>query len=157
MWDANLGILLEGESDELQCNFKDIVPDVDWNPVYNMFAVCGFGQEFPVLLYAFERTDQELEKLDLMYMGQLTFNTDKRQDDLDDPQNQEYVAGIAGMNEDDNDSLKKRKRTNTPGRKSADFGAGFFKDGRSTGNKSLGDSNEYKSDKAASNKKVRFY
>ena len=69
MWDANLGILLEGESDELQCNFNDIVPDVDWNPVYNMFAVCGFGQEFPILLYAFERTDQELEKLDLMYMG----------------------------------------------------------------------------------------
>ena len=62
------------------------------------------------------------------------------------------------MKDDDNESLKKRKHTTTPGRKSADFDTGFFKGGRtSTGNKSFGDSNEYKSDKATSNKKVRFY
>ena len=89
IWDASLGILLEKESAELQCKFKSIIPDVDWNPVYNMFAVCGFSQEFPILLYAFERTDYELEKLDLTHRGLLTyqFDYDRMQNELEDPQN----------------------------------------------------------------------
>lgn len=89
IWDASLGTLMEKESAELQCQFKSMVPDIDWNPVYNMFAVCGFGQEYPILLYAFERTDEQLEKLDLVHRGLLTYqhDYDRMQDELDDPQN----------------------------------------------------------------------
>lgn len=64
-----------------------MVPDIDWNPVYNMFAVCGFGQEFPILIYAFERSDHDLEKLDLLHRGLLTYqyDYDRMQKDLDEP------------------------------------------------------------------------
>jgi hypothetical protein len=40
-----------------------MVSDCAWNPRYNMFAVCGFGQQFPVLVYVYERTDQELNDI----------------------------------------------------------------------------------------------
>ena len=33
----------------------DVISDVDWNTRYNMFAVAGFGQEFPILCYVFAR------------------------------------------------------------------------------------------------------
>jgi hypothetical protein len=36
-----------------------------------MFAVCGFGQEFPVLIYVYERTLKEVEEL-LYNYGRLT-------------------------------------------------------------------------------------
>lgn len=39
----------------------DIVSDIDWNPRYNMFAAAGFGQEFPILVYAYERDQTEIE------------------------------------------------------------------------------------------------
>ena len=87
IWDATLGMMLEKEASELECRFKSMVPDIDWNPAYNMFAVCGFGQEYPILIYAFERTDQDLEKLDLIHRGLLTYqyDYDRMQHDLDDP------------------------------------------------------------------------
>ena len=41
----------------------DCVSDCAWNPRYNMFAVSGFGQEFPVLLYVYERSKQEIDEM----------------------------------------------------------------------------------------------
>jgi WD40 repeat protein len=38
----------------------DMVSDCAWNPKYNMMAVAGFGQEFPVLVYVYERSEREL-------------------------------------------------------------------------------------------------
>ena len=36
-----------------------------------MFAVCGFGQEFPVLIYVYERSSKEVEEM-LFNYGRLT-------------------------------------------------------------------------------------
>jgi hypothetical protein len=36
-----------------------------------MFAVCGFGQEFPVLIYVYERSNKEVEEM-LFNYGRLT-------------------------------------------------------------------------------------
>jgi len=36
-----------------------------------MFAVAGFGQEFPILTYAYERTNKEVEELFFRH-GKLT-------------------------------------------------------------------------------------
>ena len=54
IWDAALE--LPHPSKKYMCNYMDLVSDVDWNPRYNMFVVCGFGQAFPILCYVFERS-----------------------------------------------------------------------------------------------------
>ena len=59
------------ESDKYECNFGDLVSDCDWTPRYNMFAVAGFGQEFPILVYAYERSNKEVEELFFRH-GKLT-------------------------------------------------------------------------------------
>ena len=69
VWDASLENPLDTR--EFECKFQDVVSDCDWNPRYNMFAVCGFGQEFPVLIYVYERTLKEVEEL-LYNFGRLT-------------------------------------------------------------------------------------
>lgn len=46
-----------------ECKLLDLVSDVVWNPRYNMFALSGFGQHFPVLIYVYQRTEEELNKL----------------------------------------------------------------------------------------------
>mmetsp|Transcript_39562 Transcript_39562/g.38078 ORF Transcript_39562/g.38078 Transcript_39562/m.38078 type:complete len:143 (-) Transcript_39562:54-482(-) len=46
-----------------ECKFLDLVSDVDWNPKYNMFALSGFGHQFPLLVYVHQRTDEELNEI----------------------------------------------------------------------------------------------
>jgi len=53
----------------------DLVSDCSWNPKYNMFAVAGFGQEFPVLVYVYERTQDELTDALTRPGGVLRFGT----------------------------------------------------------------------------------
>lgn len=50
-----------------ECNFDDLMADCDWNPKYNMFAFSGFGQEFPILIYAFVRSEAEINALAINY------------------------------------------------------------------------------------------
>ena len=69
IWDATLEAPIE--STKYECNFQDIVSDCDWNPRYNMFAVAGFGQEFPILIYTYERSNKEVEELFFRH-GKLT-------------------------------------------------------------------------------------
>lgn len=45
------------KSDNFQCGFVDSVSDVCWNIKYNMVAISGFGQEYPVLVYIHEKRD----------------------------------------------------------------------------------------------------
>jgi len=47
----------------------DLVSDVQWNPRYNMFALSGFGQHFPVLIYVYHRTKEELDRVLLSGAG----------------------------------------------------------------------------------------
>jgi len=51
IWDTSLEITYDYRPYE--CKLLDLVSDVDWNPRYNMFAVAGFGQNFPVLVYVY--------------------------------------------------------------------------------------------------------
>ena len=46
-----------------QCKLLDLVSDCQWNPRYNMFALSGFGQNFPCLVYVYERTERELNDI----------------------------------------------------------------------------------------------
>ena len=46
-----------------ECQFLDLVSDIAWNPKYNMFALCGFGHHFPVMLYVYERTEEQLNEI----------------------------------------------------------------------------------------------
>jgi WD40 repeat protein len=46
-----------------ECKLLDLVSDVVWNPRFNMFALSGFGQHFPVLIYVYQRSEEELSKL----------------------------------------------------------------------------------------------
>lgn len=56
---------------EYECKFSDVVSDVHWNPRYNMFAVSGFGHEFPVLVYVYERDAKQIEELQFRFGGAL--------------------------------------------------------------------------------------
>jgi jouberin len=60
----------------LECKFMDAVADCQWNPRYNMFAVSGFGQEFPILIYVFERDPAEIEEMLFATHGKLTNQTE---------------------------------------------------------------------------------
>lgn len=62
IWEAD--VVNPYETKNYECNFGDSISDCDWNPVYNMFAFAGFGQEFPVLLYVYERDAYELDEMD---------------------------------------------------------------------------------------------
>lgn len=43
-----------------ECALMDSVCDVDWNPQYNMIAMSGFGKEYPVMVYVYEKSREEL-------------------------------------------------------------------------------------------------
>jgi len=70
----------------------DLVSGCDWNPRYNMFAVSGFGQEFPILVYVYQREKKEIEEM-FFRNGKLTSENEKHLD-LADPQNEELLRDI---------------------------------------------------------------
>ena len=75
VWDAQTEDPIN-DTEQFECKFMDVVSDCDWNPRYNMFAVSGFGQEFPVLVYVFQREQQEIEEM-FYRLGKLTSQTEK--------------------------------------------------------------------------------
>jgi hypothetical protein len=40
-----------------------MVADVAWNPKYNMFALAGFGHQFPVMVYVYQRSEEQLNEI----------------------------------------------------------------------------------------------
>lgn len=48
---------------QFECRFLDLVSDISWNPKYNMFALAGFGHTFPVMIYVYERTEEQLNEI----------------------------------------------------------------------------------------------
>ena len=56
MWQLETGIPFS--TNKYECGFIDSVNDVSWNNIYNMNALSGFGQEYPLLVYVHERKDQ---------------------------------------------------------------------------------------------------
>jgi jouberin len=57
--------LLSGISlptEKYECEFFDSVSDICWNEVYNMFAMTGFGHEYPILVYVHTKQDVVIDK-----------------------------------------------------------------------------------------------
>jgi hypothetical protein len=50
---------------DFHCSFVYPLPCVSWNNKYHMVALTGFGQEYPILVYAFKKTDWTLDKNEL--------------------------------------------------------------------------------------------
>ena len=61
-----------------ETKFNDFVSDVDWNNNFNMIAVAGFSQEYSVMLFVYEKKEDELEhdllKMNLMFQGMQDLN-----------------------------------------------------------------------------------
>lgn len=57
IWDTSFESMLP--SKYLACELLDVVSDCCWNPQYNMFALSGFSENFPVLVYVYQRTEEE--------------------------------------------------------------------------------------------------
>lgn len=55
LWELNTCISFS--TSKYECGFIDSVNDVSWNQVYNMNALSGFGQEYPLLVYVSERKE----------------------------------------------------------------------------------------------------
>lgn len=60
MWDVISGFQIDVSEWEL--SLKDMVADISWSDNYNMVAVAGFGSEYSVLVYVYEKTQSEVEE-----------------------------------------------------------------------------------------------
>ena len=58
MWDYSSAI--EYSTKQYECSFAGLITDVDWNPVYNMIVMCGYGKPYPLLVYVHEREKNDL-------------------------------------------------------------------------------------------------
>lgn len=77
IWDASLEQSFR--SSPYECNILDMIADVRWNPRYNMFALSGFGQHFPVLVYVYQRTQEELDRI-LLSGGGIQLGSDRAEE-----------------------------------------------------------------------------
>jgi jouberin len=67
VWDTSLE---QGyNTRQYECKLLDLVSDCVWNPRYNMFAMCGFGQNFPILVYVYQRSEEELNRIFMSGQG----------------------------------------------------------------------------------------
>lgn len=60
LWNLQSGFSINKE-DYFECKFIDSVCDVTWNSHYNMLALSGFGQEYPILVFVYEKDLTEVE------------------------------------------------------------------------------------------------
>ena len=58
IWDYASAI--EHSTKQYECIFCGLVTDVDWNPIYNMIVMCGYGKPYPILVYVHEREQKNL-------------------------------------------------------------------------------------------------
>ena len=73
MWQLETGIPFS--TNKYECGFVDSVNDVSWNNIYNMNALSGFGQEYPLLVYIHERKEPvNVEESDIKVVS----NEDKK-------------------------------------------------------------------------------
>ena len=111
-----------------ECRMLDLVSDVQWNPRYNMFALSGFGQHFPVLIYVYQRTKEDLDRILLSGAG-VQMGTDRA------IEWEEARRNEAGINFDDESNMGgNSRRGGTHGMGSRKFSR------RSVHNKSYGGS-----------------
>jgi len=61
IWDIATGFQVDVSDWEV--NMKDLVSDVAWNSTYNMVAVAGFGSELPILVFVYEKSQEDADAL----------------------------------------------------------------------------------------------
>ena len=61
IWHLLTGFPIE-KSKNLECNFIDFVSDISWNYHFNMIALSGFSQEYPIMIFVYEKSQDEIEK-----------------------------------------------------------------------------------------------
>lgn len=72
------------QNTKYECEFVDPVVDVCWSNCYNMFAVSGFGRNYPVLVYVHERQEIGFEQLEYKLRGEEDYlNRNKSNDYYD--------------------------------------------------------------------------
>ena len=55
LWDIISALPISTE--QIHARFQGHISSVDWNPVYHMIALSGFGEEFPILVFNWSRTE----------------------------------------------------------------------------------------------------
>ena len=75
-----------------ECRFLDLVSDISWNPKYNMFALSGFGHTFPVMVYVYERSEEQLNEI-LYQTAGVGSSTGIRGDFIFDPKDDTKLVG----------------------------------------------------------------
>ena len=58
MWDVPTNELY---SEDYHTRFESAICNVDGNPKYNMMACVGFGHEYPVMVFYYEKTRKEID------------------------------------------------------------------------------------------------
>ena len=60
LWYLETGFMVNKQN-YFESRFIDSVTDVSWNNHYNMVALSGFSQEYPILVFVYEKEDKEIE------------------------------------------------------------------------------------------------
>jgi len=60
MWDVASGFQSDLSAWGVAC--QHLVADVAWNPLYHMVAVALFGSEYPILVFTYSKTQEDVEK-----------------------------------------------------------------------------------------------
>jgi jouberin len=82
LWPLQSGINLP--TDKYEVDFIDSVSDVSWNNCYNMIALSGFGQEYPLLIYVHEKKEISLDPNDFKLKNELVKDEVKNFTPMDD-------------------------------------------------------------------------
>ena len=53
------------DTSKYECGFIDSVSDVAWNKQYNIIAFSGFGQDYPLLVYVYEKDEIKIDPYEL--------------------------------------------------------------------------------------------
>ena len=60
-WDIASGFEVPS-LEKWQIGFKHITADISWNRTYNMVAIAGFGEEYPIMIYVYEKSPERITK-----------------------------------------------------------------------------------------------
>lgn len=61
LWHLLTGFPIE-RNQNLETKFIDFVSDVSWNNYFNVIAFSGFSQEYPILLFYYEKSETQIEE-----------------------------------------------------------------------------------------------
>jgi len=88
-----------------ECDIVDPIVDISWNNQYNMFAVSGFGHNYPLLVYVHERQELVLDQIEYKVKGEEEILMKKSNDYYEN-------ANIYAFNRKDKDKIISAYREN---------------------------------------------